>query len=66
MFEINRKAALLKGETTGLEKGRLEEKHETARHLLADGISIEKVSQFKGLSVFEINWIQVYTFNSDA
>ena len=62
MFESNRIAALIErreqglveGEQIGLEKGRREEKQEMACHMKADGIPLDKISQYTGLSLAEI------------
>jgi len=45
---------LEKGEAIGLEKGKVEGKIETALNLLADGVSIENVSKYTGLTIQQI------------
>ena len=54
MFETNRRAYFLEGEQIGLKKGRWEEKQELARHMMADGVPLDKISQYTGLSRGEI------------
>ena len=45
---------LAEGEAIGLEKGKVEGKIETALNLLADGVSIENVSKYTGLTIQQI------------
>ena len=55
-------AGLIEGEKIGIEKGRAEGEHkkaiETAKKMIAKGLSIEDIAEFTGLSVEEINQLQ--------
>lgn len=50
-----REEGLAEGREEGREKGRVEERIETARRMLSDGLSIEMVVRYTGLSEEEIN-----------
>jgi len=45
---------LVEGEKVGLEKGRLDAKIESARKMLIDGLPIDMVAKYSGLSIEEI------------
>ena len=54
-YNIGHMDGLEEGEAKGRAEGRAEEKSAIARALLADGISPEKVAQYTGQTVEDVN-----------
>ena len=54
-FTSTMDTAYMKGEQKGLEKGREEEKFSMARRMKADGLPIETIAKYTGLTVDEVN-----------
>jgi predicted transposase/invertase (TIGR01784 family) len=50
-----RREGLAEGELIGLERGRLEERRETARRLTAMGLSPDQIAQASGLATGELS-----------